>query len=97
MPSYQESGGNYSDAAGPTSAQKATIVALVNGFVAETVSFLDRFVADCERRLVGVSMRMKRTESLLAILETKLRSVPGLEALDTNPRPSQQLVEDSSR
>ncbi|GBG26532.1 WASH complex subunit 3 [Hondaea fermentalgiana] len=54
------------------------VVACVNAFLADTTSFLNRFAADCEARLVDVSLRMSRTESLLAVLEAKLHSVPGL-------------------
>jgi hypothetical protein len=51
-------------------------VLLVNAFVAQAAERLGQFGARCEERLGAVGEELARAETLLALLEAKLRSVP---------------------
>ena len=55
----------------------------VNNFLVETVEFLNRFSAVCDKRLHDVSSSLQRLEVTMAILESKLTSIPGLENVDS--------------
>ena len=45
----------------------------VNNFVVNTTKFLNRFSGECELKLVDVSNRITSTQTLLCVLECKLR------------------------
>ncbi|CAI5740165.1 unnamed protein product [Peronospora farinosa] len=55
---------------------------LINNFVANTTRFLNHFAHECEERITHVSNNVTRVEILLAILETKLNSIPDLSVTD---------------
>jgi hypothetical protein len=63
-------------------------VLLVNSFVAQAAELLVQFGARCEERLGAVGEQLARTETLLALLEAKLRSVPEGEGDAPPPLPS---------
>jgi len=54
-------------------------VMLVNNFVLNTTKFLNRFSNEVDLKLADVSHRITNTQTLLCVLECKLRSIPGLE------------------
>ncbi|XP_043239291.1 WASH complex subunit 3-like [Amphibalanus amphitrite] len=54
------------------------IIAFFNEFVAQTVTFLNKFSSQCEEKLFTVDTRLEKLETMLSILEAKLSSVPGL-------------------
>lgn len=54
-------------------------ITLVNNFVLNTTRFLNRFSNECDLKLADVSHRITNTQTLLCVLECKLRSIPGLE------------------
>lgn len=57
--------------------QKRTI-AFVNGFIMQTVSFLNKFAQSCESQFMELEYRMQKIESLVLILESQLSSIEGL-------------------
>ncbi len=63
-------------------------VLLVNAFVAQAAELLGQFGARCEERLGAVGEELARAETLLALLEAKLRSVPEGEGEAPPPLPS---------
>ncbi len=63
-------------------------VLLVNAFVAQAAELLGQFGARCEERLGAVGEELTRAETLLALLEAKLRSVPEGEGDAPPPLPS---------
>lgn len=60
--------------------QKKTI-SYINNFVINTTQFLNRFSYVCENKLREVSTDISRIEIMLAILEAKLASIPGLDGV----------------
>jgi WASH complex subunit CCDC53 len=52
---------------------------LINNFVLNTTSFLNNFTEVCEKKLSGVSGKLSELEILLAVLEAKLDSIPGID------------------
>merc|ERR1711879_209363 len=62
----------------------------LNSFLVDTTEFLNRFSGVCEQRLNEVSTSLQRLEVTMAILESKLESIPGLESVtaDTIVQPS---------
>lgn len=56
---------------------------LVNNFVANTTVFFNNFTEIIEKKISKVSNKITEVEILLAVLEAKLNSVPGLESIDT--------------
>jgi len=56
---------------------KKTLI-IVNSFIAESVTFLNRFVATCEERLHLVDQRMERMKLRMLILENNLNSIDWL-------------------
>jgi len=64
-------------------------ITLVNNFVLNTTRFLNRFSNECDLKLADVSHRITNTQTLLCVLECKLRSIPGLE---DGPPPSAEGV-----
>ncbi len=53
---------------------------VVNQFTVNTINFLNKFSAVCESKLAKVSQDLSRLEVVLALLETKINSIPWLEA-----------------
>mmetsp|Transcript_24700 Transcript_24700/g.34051 ORF Transcript_24700/g.34051 Transcript_24700/m.34051 type:complete len:204 (-) Transcript_24700:87-698(-) len=62
----------------PAIPDKKTLV-LVNTFIIQTVGLLNRFSLLCERKLEAVNRSVKRVDVQLQLLESKLRSVEGLD------------------
>jgi hypothetical protein len=64
----------------------------LNNFVANTTSFFNAFSETVEKRISGVSNKITELETLLAVLEAKLNSVPDLDAgpVSTASQPTQQ-------
>lgn len=54
-------------------------VILINNFVLNTCDFLNVFSESCEKKISVISSKVTELEILLAVLEAKLNSVPGLE------------------
>ena len=54
-------------------------IALINNFILITTNFLNNLSETCEKRLSLVSSKATELEILLAVLEAKLNSIPGLE------------------
>ena len=54
-------------------------LALLNNFVTNTTSFFNSFSETVEKRISAVSKKVTELETLLAVLEAKLNSVPDLE------------------
>lgn len=52
---------------------------LINNFVANSVEFFNTFAENVEEKISTVSNKVTELETLLAVLEAKLNSVPGLE------------------
>mmetsp|Transcript_17427 Transcript_17427/g.21461 ORF Transcript_17427/g.21461 Transcript_17427/m.21461 type:complete len:248 (-) Transcript_17427:1321-2064(-) len=65
----------------------ANTLVIINRFVLETTSFLNRFAAHAESELRGLSVKIKRLECNLEILEARLNSIPGL-CDDSGDKPS---------
>lgn len=61
----------------PVPMQKTLV--LVNNFVINTCAFLNGFSETCEKKVSVISSKVTQLEILLAVLEAKLNSVPGLE------------------
>ncbi len=82
--------------------QRKTIT-LVNNFIINTTQFLNKFSYLCEEKLSTVSNQIEKLEITLNILEAKLASIPGLEAVnipeptttDFAPQPSQSQAYNS--
>lgn len=56
----------------------------INSFLIDTTEFLNRFSVVCDQRLRQVSDSLQRLEVTLAILESKLESIPGLEGVNAD-------------
>ena len=56
---------------------------LINNFVANTSRFLNHFALVCENKCNTISTKLTRLEVSLVILETKLNSIPDLEAVSS--------------
>lgn len=61
----------------PVTLQKTLL--LINNFVVNTSIFLNSFSESCEKKISAVSSKVTELEILLAVLEAKLNSIPGLE------------------
>ena len=48
------------------------IIAFFNEFVGQTVTFLNKFSAECEEKLFVVDTRLEKLETMLSILEAKV-------------------------
>uniref|UniRef100_A0A1B6KWC5 WASH complex subunit 3 n=1 Tax=Graphocephala atropunctata TaxID=36148 RepID=A0A1B6KWC5_9HEMI len=57
------------------------LLTFVNHFIITTVSFLNKFAQTCESKLLLCDQKMQKLEAELCILEAKLNSIPGLEAV----------------
>jgi hypothetical protein len=54
---------------------------LVNAFIINTVDFMNKFAALCERKIAKVSTHTQKLEVMLGLLEAKLESVPWLDSM----------------
>lgn len=61
----------------PAIPQVKTVI-VINNFIANTTAFLNLFAQVCEAKLAKVSQRLGDVELILALLEAKLDSVPGI-------------------
>lgn len=52
---------------------------LVNNFLISTTNFINQFSETVEKKISGISTKVTELEILLAVLEAKLNSIPGLE------------------
>lgn len=52
---------------------------LVNNFLINTTNFINQFSETVEKKISGISTKVTELEILLAVLEAKLNSIPGLE------------------
>jgi Ca2+-binding EF-hand superfamily protein len=68
---------------------------LINNFVVSTSAFINEFAEACETKISGVSSKINELEILLAVLEAKLGSIPGLDSVGaaTNLPPLQKEAE----
>lgn len=69
----------------PVPIQK-TIV-LLNNFVANTTNFFNAFSETVEKKISSVSNKITELETLLAVLEAKLNSVPDLDSFTSDQLP----------
>ncbi|XP_035725357.1 WASH complex subunit 3-like isoform X1 [Vespa mandarinia] len=58
--------------------QKRTI-SFINHFIIHTVTFLNKFALSCEEKLFEFENKLQRVEASLAILESRLSSIPDLQ------------------
>jgi WASH complex subunit CCDC53 len=65
---------------------KKTLV-IVNNYIVNTTRFLNRFSEIVDEKLIKVSTSLARLETTLSVLESKLGSVPGLDATEPPPIP----------
>jgi len=65
-------------------------IALINNFILISTNFLNNLSETCEKRLSIVSSKATELEILLAVLEAKLNSIPGLE-FSENSKPGIEL------
>lgn len=63
--------------------QKRTI-ACINGFIMQTVSFLNKFAQSCESQFMELEYRIQKIEASLLILESQLSSIEGLNSASTD-------------
>lgn len=67
----------------------------MNNFVANTADFFNSFSETIEKKISKVSNKVTELETLLAVLEAKLNSIPGLEGvppvIDSAPPPSSSV------
>jgi Ca2+-binding EF-hand superfamily protein len=54
---------------------------LINNFVVSTTTFVNDFAEACESKISAVSSKINELEILLAVLEAKLGSIPGLDSV----------------
>lgn len=58
------------------------IIAFINHFITNTVSFLNTFSQSCESRLMEFDYKIQRVEASLLILESQLASISGLNSVN---------------
>lgn len=63
---------------------------LVNNFLISTTNFINQFSETVEKKISGISTKVTELEILLAVLEAKLNSIPGLEFSSADLPPMQQ-------
>ncbi len=71
-------------------------VSLINNFVISTTQFINRFAFLCERKLSQISTDIDNLELTLCLLEAKLASIPGLEAVTASSAPPSAASSSSS-
>ncbi|ERL85509.1 WASH complex subunit 3 [Dendroctonus ponderosae] len=57
--------------------QQKRIIAFVNHFITNTVSYLNTFCQSCESRFMQFEYKVQKIEASLLILESQLSSIPG--------------------
>ena len=62
---------------------------LVNNFILNTSSFLNEFAEACESKISVVSSKINQIEIVLAVLEAKLNSIPGLDTVGVAAPPAE--------
>ncbi|KAJ1426907.1 WASH complex, subunit CCDC53 [Ochromonadaceae sp. CCMP2298] len=62
----------------PVPIQKTLL--LINNFIANTADFFNTFSETVEKKISNVSKKITELETLLAVLEAKLNSVPGIDS-----------------
>lgn len=55
------------------------IISFINHFIIHTVTFLNKFALSCEEKLFEFENKLQRVEASLAILESRLSSIPDLQ------------------
>ncbi|KAF2880972.1 hypothetical protein ILUMI_25188 [Ignelater luminosus] len=60
------------------------IIAFINHFVTNTVSFLNTFAQSCESRLMEFEYKMQKVEASLLILESQLSSISSLKDVNNS-------------
>lgn len=55
------------------------IISFINHFIVHTVAFLNKFALSCEEKLFEFENKLQRVEASLAILESRLSSIPDLQ------------------
>lgn len=63
-------------------------IALLNNFVANTTHFFNAFSETVEKKISTVSNKITELETLLAVLEAKLNSVPDLDTFESSQPPT---------
>lgn len=74
---------------------KNQTLTLINQFIVDTVSFLTKFSSLCEQKLDSISRQTYQLEVSLALLETRLSSVPWISdsgSVQAAPAPSLSSV-----
>ncbi|KAK9891695.1 hypothetical protein WA026_015663 [Henosepilachna vigintioctopunctata] len=56
--------------------QQKRIIAFINHFIMNTVSFLNSFAQSCETRLMEFEFKLRKVDASLKILESQLSSIP---------------------
>ncbi|XP_044750804.1 WASH complex subunit 3 [Coccinella septempunctata] len=56
--------------------QQKRIIAFINHFIMNTVSFLNTFAQSCESRLMEFEFKLNKVDASLKILESQLSSIP---------------------
>lgn len=74
--------------------QKRTI-AFVNGFIMQTVSFLNKFAQSCESQFMELDNRIQKVEASLLILESQLSSIEGLNSVVTEASPNNPNIDNN--
>eukprot|EP00753_Platysulcus_tardus_P020631 PLAT8300.1.p1 GENE.PLAT8300.1~~PLAT8300.1.p1 ORF type:complete len:269 (+),score=101.52 PLAT8300.1:28-807(+) len=68
-------------------------VVLMNSFITKTTAFLNNFATVCDEKLRSVSSNLTRLEVTLALLETKMGSIPGMDGPSTVPSDAPPVAE----
>jgi len=66
--------------------QQKRIIAFVNHFVTNTVSYLNNFSQSCESSFLEFEYKIQKVEASLLILEAQLASIPGFDRLVEAPK-----------
>jgi len=75
------------------SIQQKRMVAFVNHFIVNTVTFLNKFIGNCETKFIAFESKLQKLEASLLIVEAKLESISGLsDPNKSNATPSSQTV-----
>lgn len=70
-------------------------IVLLNNFIANTTSFFNAFSETVEKKISSVSNKITELETLLAVLEAKLNSVPDLDG-GTSEKPIAEVAASGS-
>ncbi|XP_067945555.1 WASH complex subunit 3-like [Watersipora subatra] len=64
------------------------LLAFINHYVTHTVQFLNHFSGVCEEKMTKIESQLHRLEITMCIIETKLSSIPGMDAITLAEKPS---------